>query len=818
MPNKNKNNIIPQMFDVRPVDQRGNFDLEKIERLNLARKSRAKDNGRKLAENNSDKIFTDIKKPAINAGRIVEFKKSVANETREAPIISEAEYPKEIFIQNLAQENNYFDEIAEEQSYEYYGEKQQKFKGLIDSYQFLKENPSNAGNFGRKRYQTAFSFAGIAVVIFMAIFGTGFIKKGLQIKGLVMDNGKKAYVDLAQAQEEILNKNFQGSQSEFNSAYNNFDEISKELNNFGGIMVETVRYIPYLSKLSTGAVLAETGKDISRAGVLAGQIMQTLNGFKNPLEKIGNSDENAVSLLKIFQDTDKNIKEIQSLLADAQEKINEANVADIPSEQQPQFINLKNKLPEINKFLAEFVNNSQIFTDVLGGNGPRKYLFLFQNNQEMRATGGFIGTYGVLDIFNGRVRSFFIDGIFNPDGQLREKVIPPIPIQKISAAWSLHDSNWFPNFPVSAEKAAWFYEKTGGPTVDGVITMTPAVMQKFLGVTGSIEMPEYGLTIDKDNFLEKVQQEVEVDYDKELNQPKKILADLAPKILDKIFNAGNLSDIAKTANILTESLNEKQILIYSKNYDIEKRLSELGWSGEILDTQKDYLSIINTNINGFKTDGMVEEKIEHSAEIQADGSVIDTITIIRHHNGGNEKQKWLNKVNANYMRVYVPKGSQLLSAEGQTREFNSPPLDYKALGFKNDPQVKMEEEAMKIDEDSGTRVYEDAGKTVFANWVYVSPQETVQIKYKYLLPFKIDLNEKDKIINTYSLLAQKQSGSVGSQFVSNISFPDNYEIKWKYPNDISQNGNNLKVEADLKTDKFVGVAFVPSEKIILNND
>ncbi|HBR71803.1 MAG TPA: hypothetical protein DEA27_03310, partial [Candidatus Moranbacteria bacterium] len=32
----------------------------------------------------------------------------------------------------------------------------------------------------------------------------------------------------------------------------------------------------------------------------------------------------------------------------------------------------------------------------------------------MRATGGFIGTYGLLDISNGHVRDFFIDGIFNP--------------------------------------------------------------------------------------------------------------------------------------------------------------------------------------------------------------------------------------------------------------------------------------------------------------------------------------------------------------------------------------------------------------------
>jgi hypothetical protein len=414
----------------------------------------------------------------------------------------------------------------------------------------------------------------------------------------------------------------------------------------------------------------------------------------------------------------------------------------------------------------------------------------------------------VLDIFNGRVNKFFIDGIFNPDGQLREKIIPPKPIQKISAAWSLHDSNWFPDFPVSAEKAIWFYEKTGGPTVDGVITMTPDVMKKLLKISGPIEMPDYEVTIDENNFTQEIQYEVEVDYDKDLNQPKKILADLAPKILDKIFNEKNVASLAKTLDILLESLSEKQILLYSKNYEIEKKISENGWSGQILNTQKDYLSVINSNINGFKTDGIVSENIEHTAEIQDDGSIIDTLTITRQHKGGDSKYEWFNKVNADYMRVYVPKGSVLISAEGQTREFNSPPLDYRALNFKNYPQVKLEEEGIKIDESSGTRIYEDAGKTVFANWVYVSPKEKVVVKYTYLLPFKLTMSESDKPADTYSLLAQKQSGSLGAKFSSNVVYPENYRIIWRYPEVmLEKNSQETRLETDLSKDRLTGLVF-----------
>ena len=185
-------------------------------------------------------------------------------------------------------------------------------------------------------------------------------------------------------------------------------------------------------------------------------------------------------------------------------------------------------------------------------------------------------------------------------------------------------------------------------------------------------MPEYGTTIDADNFVEKTQQEVEVDYDKELNQPKKFIADLTPKILDKVMSEKGISSMMQTLKAFNTALTEKHLLFYSRNYNIEKMISDQKWSGEVLNTDKDYLSVINTNINGYKTDGVIDETIEHHSDIQPDGSIVDTVSVTRKHNGGNEKYDWWNKVNGDWMRVYVPKGSKLLSASGQTRESDPP--------------------------------------------------------------------------------------------------------------------------------------------------
>jgi len=812
---QNKKQILSQMFDVRPTDKAGNLDLERIEKLEKIVQICEKEEDPVIREYLASKKIIpmeDLRRPTVfederrRFQEMLDQEKETERKRKRTIAINSDDIDN---IKNISVEfkhaQNAEIEQSEEENFEYVPQQvisQQYLKKTNEDFDDL-EIPIGETLKRNLFFFTKFSLAVATIFLLFVISNTA-----LKIKNGGLEKSQLAMAQLALAKDDIKNGNFEKSYIKFSDANEKLAQVSDDLGIIGGTLADFTKYIPFFSKASSGANIIKAGKNISQSGKIISEILKTAENIKAKKDQAGN-----ISYLEIFKENEAKLKQISVLLSEAEGYLESVNLDDIPKENREDFLKAKKQLPVMNNILAKFLDGERIFSDILGGNGPRKYLFLFQNNQEMRATGGFVGSYALLDIFNGRVRNFFIDGIFNPDGQLREKIVPPVPIQKISAAWSLHDSNWFPDFPVSAEKAAFFYEKTGGSTVDGVITMTPTVMQKMLEITGPIEMTEYGVTVDKDNFIEKIQYEVEVDYDKELNQPKKILSDLAPKILDKIFNSDNFSDFSKTANVLLESLNEKQILIYSKNFEIEKVLSENGWSGEILDTPKDYLSVINSNINGFKTDGVISESIVHEANIEPDGTIIDTVTITRKHNGGDTAYDWWNKVNANYMRVYVPEGAKLISAEGQTREFNSPPLDYSSLNFKRDPQVQMEEDNIMIDENSGTRIYTDSGKTVFANWVYVSPKETVTIKYSYVLPFKINF---DRIhpTSTYSLLAQKQSGSLGSNFSSTINYPKSYKISWQFPekdleevDDLLSGQEGIKIETDLKTDKFMGVVF-----------
>lgn len=819
------------MFDVKPVTPDGSLDLEKIREtrktVRLEEKeffkkeiSQSRFAGKKSRLRLADVVSPqkkyipteEIRQPEANydyshkqTGEISEFRSHPENLNHffEAPPETPVQHtkireypipPAEIFPKPKKRRAKKFSS----------GKAFKKFRSVSKKF-FSDYAGSLSENFSQSsRFSYAASFASVLLIFSFAIPAFSFVQKALDVKTTLTATGENALGRFAEAKDNLAASQFKEAAVDFSDSYQILSDANRNIGQIGGNFSEILRFVPGISKVASANYVLSAGEHFSLAGKSLAESAESLNRLGNPLDSANSANE--PSLTDLFLNLQDGIQKSNGELTQAQDDLDKVNIDDLPEETRSQFASLKNKLPVVNASLKNFLDYSRIFLDILGYNGPRKYLFLFQNNQEMRATGGFIGSYGILDISSGRVKKLFVDDIYNPDGQLKARVIPPAPIQKMSAVWTMHDANWFPDFPTSAEKVSWFYEKTGGPTVDGVIAITPELLEDLLKVTGPIEMPEYDTVVDADNFTEVAQQEVEVEYDKELNQPKKFVADLTPKILDKVFSERGLASMMQTLKAFNSALAEKHLLLYSRNFNIEKLISDQKWSGEILATDKDFLSVVDTNINGYKTDGVIDETISHSSEIQADGSVVDTVSITRKHNGGNENYDWWNKVNGDWMRVFVPKDARLLEVSGQTRETVAPALDYDSLGFKKDPQVQAEIDSTRVDDESGTQIYSENNKTVFANWVYVSPGESTAITYKYVLPFKLSFDDLHQPADSFSVLYQKQSGSVGSKLISEVKLPGNMKPVWRWPDDLKQNGNSYRMETVLTTDKFVGMA------------
>ena len=129
---------------------------------------------------------------------------------------------------------------------------------------------------------------------------------------------------------------------------------------------------------------------------------------------------------------------------------------------------VRSRLEELDKYVAV---SAQVFSDILplleigptflGYPDPQTYLVLLQNSDEMRPTGGFIGTYGLMRFDTGHITGFFTDDVYNLDRFVPERTRPPTPdpIRRYleQPYWYLRDANWDPDFAASARRVLEFY-------------------------------------------------------------------------------------------------------------------------------------------------------------------------------------------------------------------------------------------------------------------------------------------------------------------------------------------------------------------------
>jgi len=660
------------------------------------------------------------------------------------------------------------------------------------------------------------SFIIICLVLssFVGIFA--FYQDSQDAKNRILGNADQGYEYLKKAQESIMAWDPELASSEFAQAYESFTKAQDKILGLGKTLTGIISSLPGGKELNSGKHLLRAVQEISYAGKLLTKNIQPLSqiaDFNDVLPGVSQLEDDSSNMrerilgagTQRFADSDSGLINILRILSqninislghinEAEHAIGQVDIEDLPKDIQEDVQKLKEQMPLVSKTLSYIDSASQVLLEILGGNGQRKYLFIFQNNREIRATGGFIGSYAVLDFKGGKVKELKVDGIYNPSFWLKENIIPPEPFWATVERWEIQDANWFADFPLSAQKISWFYEKCGGPSVDGVITMTPDVISEILGLTGPISLPEYDTVIDKANFFLETQKQVELKYDEKENRPKKFIADLTPELFNKLTILPP-DKSWQVFEILNQALTRKDILLHFYNSEIQNKIRTLGWDGRVKRTQGDYLSVINSNIGGKKSDAYIKEQVLHEIEVKQDGSIIDTVIITRRNTG---EDIWPNAINKNYMRVFVPRGSELIYSAGFTERRYK---DYDRNNFIKDPDLaEIFDYAMK-DENSQTDIFEESGYTVFGGWVNTAPKRESEVTLRYKLPFKINL----KSLDHYTLLVQKQSGTQGHIFQGNIILPQDTRIVWYYPEDMKIGSNKLSFENTLDLDHLYAI-------------
>lgn len=620
--------------------------------------------------------------------------------------------------------------------------------------------------FGRPIWKTL-SFALSGFVLVFTIQALVYLTAAKNATGEILGAATSAYGQLDSAGKNLTAQDFGKAQSLFQEASTNIAKAQNRLNDFK-ILTWVAPQANSAQHLLVGSgFLAEAGSKLADA----------INLFEN--FEITTTEEPKQDINLKISTNRKLLFDTRGLIIKSLDEFDE--VKSIPTDYEGAFVKAVDQLNQLRKILDNVIEIQDLYLSLFSG--EKTYLMVFQNYDEARATGGFLGTYGSLKTSNGSIRDLKIESIYNVDGQITTDIAAPGPFQPAIKKWGIRDANWFVDFRQSAEKLLFFYEK-GKETAHGVLALTPKTYIELLYLTGPIEMPEYGVILTPDNFQDVVQYKTSVDYDRELNQPKKFLDDFAPILLDRLSKFSK-EEWMQAVGIITSNLQSRHIMMYSTDPKAQQQIEELGFSGKILETEYDYLSINNSNLGGTKTDLEVKQRAVLESKILSDGSIMNTLQIIRNNNS--------NEINKNYLRILVPQESQLISAVG----FNQ--YDYyksEVPGMRTDPDLAIWD---KGHVQSDVLIHQEGNKTEFSGWVITDALSQKIITITYILPFKLQLTALDGI-QSYSLLLQKQSGSLPWEFQATINL-GSMETRWSSQNVIKK-GSLLYLNSNSIVDDF----------------
>ena len=389
----------------------------------------------------------------------------------------------------------------------------------------------------------------------------------------------------------------------------------------------------------------------------------------------------------------------------------------------------------------------------LGSPTPKKYMVVFQNDKELRPSGGFLTAYTFATLDHGKVTTSATNDIYNLDNTIGGKPTAPAPILKYLPGvptWNLRDSNLSPDFIVSMNTFDSMYRKSSQfQSNDGYIGMDTYFLQALLRLTGPVKLASTGDTFTADNVVTKMETYAELVFRGDPNR-KGFLGDLMKEVMDRLKKSKSDQWNTIITTIIGQA-NQKHILLSSKDQDVQNLIDQYNWSGRIKPYDGDYLHVNDSNFAGAKANLYVTEKIVQDINITSEGSVTKKITVTE--TNPVRTDGWLNGPYRDWVRMYVPAGSTMTASQ---------------------------------DAEVTTTTSADLGKTRFENFIIARPLGTSSSNSEswsvsYTLPFKVTGH-------TYKLLLQKQPGTDGPQVVVNL------------------NGKSL-VNEQLKTDKEYSLSF-----------
>ena len=233
-------------------------------------------------------------------------------------------------------------------------------------------------------------------------------------------------------------------------------------------------------------------------------------------------------------------------------------------------------------FAQESLALTAVLPEILGENGPRTYLLIAQNENELRPTGGFISGSGTLVVENGAIQSIEMIDANNVDNWAEKPYdFPPQPFYDYMGfdLFLFRDVNFWPDFPTTAEKAMDLYSYGQDlPPLDGVIAIDQEFMRLLVEATGPIYIEERDLTITPQNTIETFQnswatRESDDNWEWVVNR-KSFIGIFAAAIINYLENDFSAIDPMLLAENMKTALSEKHLQLYLRDEKAAAILNE----------------------------------------------------------------------------------------------------------------------------------------------------------------------------------------------------------------------------------------------------
>lgn len=384
---------------------------------------------------------------------------------------------------------------------------------------------------------------------------------------------------------------------------------------------------------------------------------------------------------------------------------------------------------------------------LLGAEAPRNYLLVAQNNDELRATGGFISGIGILRLDQGRIAANLQDA-YSVENWTLPHPDAPAPLAQFMQAdvLALRDANWSPDFPTSARVMLGLYQLNQNMAADGVIAFDLDFVQGLVAALEPLTIPGYQQPLTGSNVITAMRTIWARPADSEDTvtatgggsgddwwvHRKDFMGDLLRATLDKAqsgdLRPGSLLFAFKTA------LDERHLLVSVNDAAVEALLAQSGWNGAIQPGSSDFLALVDSNLGWNKVNPRVDSALAYTITLQPTGLARAELTVAYHHTGvtplascvhearyGNSYEDMMERCYFNYVRLLTPEGAQLLTTEG---------LEPASVGA----------------------AAAERGATELHGYFVLPPNSTHIVRFVYDLPQKVFEDGR------YTLRVQKQAG------------------------------------------------------------